>query len=111
VTRAEDVLGGYELLVVSGDALETFELSREGTVTLGRAEDNAIRIDHPSVSRQHARLTLGTRILIEDLGGANGTFVRDTAEGRAHGQHVAPHTGQSAGSTRSAPAEEGARHR
>ena len=39
-----------------------------------------MRIDHPSVSRRHAQLHLGSPIIIEDLGGANGTFVRDRAQ-------------------------------
>ena len=44
---------------------------------LGRAEGRPeFVLDHPSVSRRHARLTVdGRRILLYDLGSANGTFV------------------------------------
>jgi DNA-binding NtrC family response regulator len=38
-----------------------------------------VRIDDPSVSRNHAILHLGVKLTIEDLGGANGTMVRDKA--------------------------------
>jgi DNA-binding NtrC family response regulator len=49
-------------------------------VSIGRAEGNDIRIDDPSVSRRHAVLHLGPPLRIEDLGSANGTFVRDHGE-------------------------------
>jgi two-component system, NtrC family, response regulator AtoC len=67
----------HELVVLMGEELRTFDLSRRAVVTLGRDESNHVRIDHPSVSRQHALLRMGPPIVIEDLGGANGTFVRD----------------------------------
>src|SRR5690606_15385653 len=35
-----------------------------------------IRIDHPSISRQHARLRLGTQPTITNLRARNGTFLR-----------------------------------
>jgi transcriptional regulator with PAS, ATPase and Fis domain len=66
-----------ELVVLVGDELRSFDLSARTDVTLGRDETNDVRIDHPSVSRRHAVLRLGSSIVIEDLGGANGTFVRD----------------------------------
>jgi DNA-binding NtrC family response regulator len=47
-------------------------------VTLGRGEECDVRIDNRSVSRQHAILHLGSVLRIQDLGSANGTFVRDT---------------------------------
>jgi pSer/pThr/pTyr-binding forkhead associated (FHA) protein len=45
---------------------------------MGRAQDAGLRVNHPTVSRRHSRVTLNddaTRLTIEDLGGANGTFV------------------------------------
>ncbi len=49
---------------------------RQGTtVTIGRAPDCLLRIEHSSVSRVHARLTLGERVQVEDLGSSNGTWV------------------------------------
>ena len=35
------------------------------------------RVDHPSVSREHAALHVGAELCIEDLGSANGTRVRE----------------------------------
>jgi pSer/pThr/pTyr-binding forkhead associated (FHA) protein len=64
-------------VVVSGEELRVFDLPREGSRTIGRAEGNQIRIDHPSVSRWHAVLEFGASIAIEDLGGSNGTFIRE----------------------------------
>jgi DNA-binding winged helix-turn-helix (wHTH) protein len=47
-----------------------------GENILGRDEEG-IRIDSPTVSRRHARLSVqGTEAFIEDLGSKNGTFVR-----------------------------------
>lgn len=47
-------------------------------VSIGRALDNDIVIDHPSVSRHHARLLhQGSGWLLEDLGSTNGSFVNN----------------------------------
>lgn len=44
--------------------------------TIGRAADNDIVLEHPTVSNHHARLSWkGNALLIEDLSSANGTFV------------------------------------
>lgn len=44
-----------------------------GTTTIGRAPDNTITVVHPTVSRNHARLSLeGDNWVIEDLGSVNG---------------------------------------
>jgi DNA-binding winged helix-turn-helix (wHTH) protein len=49
---------------------------REGENVLGRAPDVLAWIDHGSVSRHHARLTLHARgASLEDLGSRHGTFV------------------------------------
>jgi DNA-binding NtrC family response regulator len=67
-----------ELAVVTGDAVTLTALPARGAVTLGRGEECEVRIDSRSVSRRHAVLHLGPPLRIEDLGSANGTFVRDT---------------------------------
>jgi len=66
-----------ELAVVLGDAITTAALPDAGSVVLGRGEDCDVRIDSGSVSRRHAVLHLGPPLRIQDLGSANGTFVRD----------------------------------
>lgn len=53
------------------------------TITVGRSSDNQLAIDEISVSRRHARLSVESgRLMIEDLGSANGTFIG--------GQRLAP---------------------
>jgi len=54
---------------------QTFGLEKD-LIMIGRAPDNDVVINHPEVSRQHARLTRrGTAVVLEDLGSTNGTFV------------------------------------
>src|SRR5262245_17230796 len=44
--------------------------------TLGRADDADVRLDHPSVSRQHCRFWMeGAKCYVEDCGSTNGTYV------------------------------------
>ncbi len=46
------------------------------TITIGRAPDNRIVLDHPQVSRHHALIErMGTRYRIRDLKSSNGVFV------------------------------------
>jgi DNA-binding NtrC family response regulator len=68
---------GLELVVVAGDAVTLEALPAQGVVTLGRGDECEVRIDNRSVSRRHAVLHLGPPLRIQDLGSANGTFVRD----------------------------------
>jgi transcriptional regulator of acetoin/glycerol metabolism len=63
--------------VVTGDTVTVAALPAHGTVTLGRGDECEVRIDNRSVSRRHAVLHLGPPLRIQDLGSANGTFVRD----------------------------------
>jgi len=51
----------------------------EGIYLLGREESLPIRVPFPSVSRRHARITIGGgAVTVEDLASKNGTFLRDT---------------------------------
>jgi two-component system response regulator AtoC len=45
-------------------------------ITLGRAPDVTVTLDHPSVSRSHAQLRTTPRLLVRDLGSANGTWIK-----------------------------------
>jgi pSer/pThr/pTyr-binding forkhead associated (FHA) protein len=56
---------------------KTFTL-KEGENIVGRTKDTAISIDHSTVSRKHASVTLNSgRVTIKDLGSSNHTFVDD----------------------------------
>lgn len=64
---------------------ETFPLD-EPTLVLGRDPRDAIVIDHPQVSRRHARITRRKDVwVLEDLESTNGTWVNEV---RLVGPHV-----------------------
>lgn len=56
-----------------------------GEVGLGRALENVLVLDDPSLSRRHARLRIigGGRLEVEDLASSNGTYVNGRKIGRA----------------------------
>lgn len=65
----------------------------EGVSTLGRDESCDVHVPHPSVSRVHARITVGGGgAHIEDAGSKNGVWVNGTRIGRrtplSHGASV-----------------------
>jgi hypothetical protein len=65
-------------LIVSG---VTYELV-EQVITVGRAPDNTIHIDDPSVSSRHAELrAAGKAYQLRDLGSTNGTRVNGSTTG------------------------------
>jgi two-component system, NtrC family, response regulator AtoC len=75
--RASKLEGqAYSLLVVSDGETSTYPLPPTGRLLIGRSKRAEIRIDHVSVSREHAALHLGESVLLEDLGSANGTRLR-----------------------------------
>ena len=60
------------ILVVDGREIEL----SSGEVTLGRSRSVTVRIEHESVSRTHALLTLADgKAVLKDLNSSNGTFV------------------------------------
>ncbi|WP_437639506.1 sigma 54-interacting transcriptional regulator [Sorangium sp. So ce854] len=64
-----------ELAVFASDGVVAHPLPESGSVSIGRASDNDICINHRSVSRRHAILHVGPQLRIEDLGGTNATIV------------------------------------
>ncbi len=69
--------GASELVVVSGlEAGRRFRLV-PGSMLLGRAPGCDIELDHPTVSKRHAQLMVGTagEVTVADLGSHNGTWV------------------------------------
>jgi hypothetical protein len=58
-----------------GGQVREFALEQP-VITVGRAGDNQLVLEEISVSRRHARLSVESgRLMIEDLGSANGTFI------------------------------------
>jgi DNA-binding NtrC family response regulator len=50
-------------------------LPATGTVSVGRSRRSDLRIDHPSISREHAIFHPGIPVTLEDCGSMNGTSV------------------------------------
>jgi len=62
-----------ELVLASGERVPLI-----GDVVIGRAPASTLRLDDPSVSRTHARISAGNgTVRIEDAGSSHGTFVDD----------------------------------
>jgi two-component system cell cycle response regulator len=71
-------LGTPCLVVYYGRYLGRRHALDKPEVVLGRSDAAAIQVDHESVSREHARVTvLGGTCRIADLGSTNGTWVND----------------------------------
>jgi len=64
-----------QLIVSVEGAFTTHRLPSSGAVTIGRAAGNFVRIDHPSISRSHAVLSIGGTLRVLDLDSSNGTRV------------------------------------
>ena len=66
-----------EVVLMLGDKqMGVFSLAA-GEATIGRTPGNTIIIDNAGVSRRHAVIRVkGEKVVIEDLGSANGTFIR-----------------------------------
>src|SRR5437762_827245 len=76
---AVTMAAGLQIAVFLGDDVRVYDLPAAGEVTIGRDEANTVRIDEPAVSRRHAVLRVGAALEVEDLGGANGIFIRENA--------------------------------
>jgi DNA-binding NtrC family response regulator len=66
----------FHLVLVNTDkAGSSYPLAQAG-VKVGKAPDNDLVIDHPTVSRNHLIVRRqGDRFLVQDLGSTNGTFI------------------------------------
>ncbi|HJX62051.1 MAG TPA: FHA domain-containing protein [Dehalococcoidia bacterium] len=69
----------FGTLTVEGrDTTEEYQLAQEATA-LGRAADNDLCLQHPTVSLHHARILYGpSGCSVMDLGSSNGTYVNGT---------------------------------
>jgi transcriptional regulator with GAF, ATPase, and Fis domain len=67
---------GWVLVVDLGAEIRAFALPAAGEVTIGRDPACEVAIDHDKVSRRHARIRLGARWTLDDLGSRNGTRAR-----------------------------------
>jgi DNA-binding NtrC family response regulator len=67
----------YQLVLVNTDAAgKSFRVG--DLVKIGKAPDNDVVIDHPTVSRNHLTVRKqGEQFLVQDLGSTNGTFIDD----------------------------------
>src|SRR5262245_28523507 len=67
---------GAYLLVVEDGSSSVFPLAEPCVVTIGRAPDLELRLEHASVSRRHARIVVDHgEVRISDLDSHNGTRV------------------------------------
>jgi diguanylate cyclase (GGDEF)-like protein len=73
--------GQWALIRYVGNPIGEVLLLGTSGLSLGRAQDNQVRLPEPEISRYHARLELVTQkgqpavVLLSDLGSTNGTFV------------------------------------
>ena len=96
VDGSRDVAGptGTYVLVVGGGAMLTRPLPAEGELLLGRDPECDLKLDHPRISRRHARLLVaGGDVHIEDLGSTNGLKIAGAQFER--GASVPLHVGDS----------------
>jgi len=67
------------LLGIATDCGPRLLAFQTGNVLIGRLPDNHLAINHTSVSRRHARISIGPKgAVIEDMGSQNGTTVNGT---------------------------------
>jgi ABC-type multidrug transport system ATPase subunit/pSer/pThr/pTyr-binding forkhead associated (FHA) protein/ABC-type transport system involved in multi-copper enzyme maturation permease subunit len=91
IAIADSVTLSYRMVAEmqeTGAPAQVIEVSGRTRMTIGRLTDNDIVIDHPAVSRHHARIERQNGqgdLAIEDLHSTNGTFVN--GERIAAGEH------------------------
>jgi two-component system, NtrC family, response regulator AtoC len=73
-TTGQGTAGPTVLLVAGAGTFSSHALTG-GEMVIGRAADCDVRVDHPALSRRHARLRLGAPPTVQDLGSRNGTRI------------------------------------
>jgi two-component system response regulator AtoC len=79
VDAAPIATDGWSLLVTTAAGVRAHGLPDGGAVVIGRGADCDVVLDDPQVSRRHARLQVGARCEVTDLGSRNRTTVRGAA--------------------------------
>lgn len=81
-TELENIVG---LVIRDMSDRSVLTVLRHGDYSIGRAPDNDLQLENPTISSHHARIyTYLTASYIEDLNSKNGTFV----DGRRIQRHV-----------------------
>jgi two-component system response regulator AtoC len=75
--RDSEGVAHYELVIHERRQVLRVRLPASGSVVIGRSGDCDVRLDDGSVSRQHAKLHIGSVPELEDLGSRNGSRVFD----------------------------------
>jgi hypothetical protein len=70
----------------SGGEFPRITLAPGQSKTLGRRAPADVIVDHPSISRRHARISMDTsgQLAVDDLGSTNGVFVNGTEQRSAY---------------------------
>lgn len=69
---------GFALVIERGPQTGMTYLLSAGNTTVGRHPESDIFLNDVTVSRQHCRFVLGDgRLMVEDSGSTNGTYVND----------------------------------
>ena len=82
--------GVLHLIVMGANLFAMHPLPESGSVSIGRDENDDVRIDEPNASRHHARLHVGAVLEIEDTGSSNGTRLRGNLLQPGHRAQVLP---------------------
>jgi transcriptional regulator with GAF, ATPase, and Fis domain len=89
-TSPEIADGEARVLLLWEGGTERRALPEGAVLTVGRSSECDVQVDHPSVSRMHARVIGGSPARIEDLGSSNGVRVRGALIPPKHPVEVNP---------------------
>lgn len=71
-------------LVVDQYVVQTFDLIRGRTITIGRDSQNTVVLEDPTISSKHAEITMtpDDQVVLSDLESTNGTFINGQSIGK-----------------------------